>query len=40
VKKSADYAAFTGPLAVVVTLVRWLIAGFLPLPIGPGDDRR
>lgn len=38
-KKLADYAALSGPLAVVVTLVGWLIAGFLPLPIGPGDEQ-
>jgi len=37
-KKLADYAALTGPLAVIVTLAGWLIAGFLPLPIGPGDQ--
>lgn len=37
-KKIADYAALTGPLAVVVTLTGWLVAGFLPVPIGPGDQ--
>jgi len=38
VKKLADYAALTGPLAVVVTLLGWLIAGLLPAPLGPGDQ--
>lgn len=38
-KKIADLAALTGPLAVVVTLTGWLVAGFLPLPIGPGDEQ-
>ena len=28
--------AFGGPAAVIITLVGWLIAGLLPLPIGPG----
>ena len=37
-KKLADYAAWTGPLALVVTLVGWLIAGMLPLPLGPGES--
>lgn len=37
-KKLADYAALAGPVAVVVTLVGWLIAGFLPVPIAPGDQ--
>lgn len=37
-KKLADYAAVTGPIAVVVTLTGWLIAGMLPLPMGPGES--
>lgn len=37
-KKLADYAAWTGPLALVVTLVGWLVAGMLPLPLGPGES--
>jgi hypothetical protein len=37
-KKLADYAALTGPLALVVTLIGWLIAGFLPFPVGPSDQ--
>ncbi|MCX6398473.1 MAG: hypothetical protein NTX33_00890 [Propionibacteriales bacterium] len=37
-KKLADYAAWTGPLALVVTLVGWLIAGMLPMPLGPGES--
>lgn len=28
--------ALGGPAAVIITLVGWLIAGLLPLPIGPG----
>lgn len=36
-KKIADYAAWTGPLALVVTLVGWLLAGMLPIPMGPGE---
>lgn len=28
--------AFGGPAAVIITLVGWLIAGVLPLPMGPG----
>jgi hypothetical protein len=37
-KKLADYAALSGPIAVLVTLTGWLIAGFLPIPIGPADQ--
>jgi hypothetical protein len=37
-KKIADHAAWTGPLALVVTLVGWLLAGMLPLPLGPGES--
>lgn len=37
-KKLADYAALSGPLAVVVTLSGWLVAGLLPIPIGPGNE--
>lgn len=37
-KKLADYAAWTGPLALVVTLVGWLVAGMLPLPMGPSES--
>lgn len=38
-KKLAGYAALSGPIAVLVTLTGWLVAGFLPLPIGPGDEQ-
>ncbi|MFC7504963.1 hypothetical protein ACOACQ_12025 [Nocardioides sp. CPCC 206347] len=37
-KKLADYAAVTGPIAVLVTLTGWLVAGMLPLPMGPGES--
>lgn len=30
-----NYAALGGPAAVLVTLVGWLVAGMLPLPISP-----
>ncbi|MFI2841874.1 hypothetical protein [Mycolicibacterium sp. PDY-3] len=31
-----NLCALGGPAAVVVTLIGWLIAGVLPLPLGPG----
>ncbi|WP_220793169.1 DUF4386 family protein [Nocardioides stalactiti] len=37
-KRILDIAALGGPAAVVVTLVGWLIAGMLPLPMGPGES--
>jgi hypothetical protein len=30
-------SAWTGPAAVVVAFIGWLIAGVLPLPLGPGS---
>lgn len=34
-QKVLNVAALGGPLALVVTLAGWLLAGMLPLPIGP-----
>jgi hypothetical protein len=37
-KRVLDLAALSGPVAVVVTLVGWLISGMLPLPMGPASS--
>jgi hypothetical protein len=37
-RKILDYAALGGPAAALVTLVGWLIAGLLPLPLSPSLD--
>lgn len=35
-RKVLNTAALGGPAAVILTLAGWLIAGMLPLPLGPG----
>src|SRR5687767_2769898 len=37
-KRILDIAALSGPAAVVVTLIGWLISGMLPLPMGPSSS--
>jgi hypothetical protein len=37
-KRVLDVAALGGPAALAVTLVGWLIAGMLPLPMGPSSS--
>jgi hypothetical protein len=37
-KRVLDLAALGGPAALVVTLVGWLLAGMLPLPMGPSSS--
>lgn len=36
-RKILNYAALGGPAAALVTLVGWLTAGLLPLPMGPAS---
>jgi hypothetical protein len=38
VKRVLDIAALGGPAALVVTLLGWLLAGMLPLPMGPASS--
>lgn len=37
-KRILDYAALGGPMALVVTLIGWLVSGMLPLPMGPSSS--
>ncbi len=37
-KRILDYAAISGPVAVVVTLGGWLLSGMLPLPMSPSSS--
>jgi len=37
-KRILDIAALSGPVAVVVTLIGWLVSGLLPLPMGPSSS--
>jgi len=37
-KRILDIAALSGPVAVIVTLIGWLISGMLPVPMGPSSS--
>src|SRR5215210_1452938 len=37
-KRVLDVAALGGPAALAVTLAGWLIAGMLPMPMGPSSS--